>query len=143
MAIIQVTVKLADEPGELSKVSNLIGESGINILGLSVTTAFGDGILRFVSTEPEKAAAILEKNGYEVIKDEILACQTPHHPGGLNAILKPLKEAGVNVEHLYPCIGTASGGQTVLLLGVSDLIKARQALRQNWIIIVGDELYQM
>jgi len=86
---------------------------------------------------------VLEANGYEIESKEILAVQTPHHPGGLNAVLKPLKEAGINVDHLYPCIGATSNGQTVLMLGVSDLLKARQALRQNWIIILGDELYQL
>ncbi|MBW1711662.1 MAG: amino acid-binding protein, partial [Deltaproteobacteria bacterium] len=103
---------------------------------------FGEGLLRFVADDPAKAIQVLEDQGHEVETREVLACQTPHHPGGLSAILKPLREAKINVDHLYPCIGTAANGQTVLILGVSDPAQARQALRRNWIIMIGDELYR-
>jgi len=143
MGVIQISTKLENRPGELSRLSELLGGEGVNLLALMVATHFDEGLLRCVPDDPAKAARVLEANGYEIESKEILAVQTPHHPGGLNAVLKPLKEAGINVDHLYPCIGATSNGQTVLMLGVSDLLKARQALRQNWIIILGDELYQL
>ncbi len=145
MAIIQVSTILEDRPGELSKISEALGKVGVNMIGLMVATRFGGGrgLLRFVCKDVDRAVAVLEDMGFEVETSEILAVQTPHHPGGMNAILNPLKDAQVNVNHLYPCIGTASGGQTVLLLGVDDLAKARQALRSNWIIMVGDEILDL
>jgi len=135
VGIVQVSIRLENVPGQLSLVSELLGENDLNVIGLNVATAFGDGLLRFVADDSRKAAEVLKSQGYEVETEEILACQTPHHAGGLGAILKPLKEADINVNYLYPCIGTASNGQTVLLLGVSDLASARQALRRNWIIM--------
>jgi len=145
MAIIQVSVTMENKPGVLSAISELLGENGVNILALMVATAFGqEGLLRFVADDPEKASRVLARNGYKPESREVLACQTPHHAGGLNAILKPLKEARINVDHIYPCIGTAAGDQTVLILGVSDLALARQVLKRNWIIIVdGDEIYRL
>ena len=140
MSLIEVSVRLENKPGQLSRVSELIGEQGINILALTVSTESGQGVLHFLATDPARAAEILTGHDYRVSTQEILACQTPHHPGGLNAILKPLKAAEINVEHLYPCIGSTSGGQTVLLLLVSDLARAREALRRNWIIMLGDEI---
>ena len=143
MAITQVSVTMENKPGVLSSISEMMGEAGANLLALMVATAFGEGLLRFVTDNTEKAVEALKANGYEPETSEVLACQTPHHPGGLNAILKPLKEADINVDHVYPCIGTAVGGQTVLILGVSSPAKARQVLKRNWIIMVDDELYEI
>ena len=143
MAIVQVSVTMENNPGVLSAISEMMGEAGANLLALMVATATGEGLLRFVTDDTEKAVQALESNGYKPETREVLACQTPHHPGGLNAILKPLKEADINVDHVYPCIGTSAGGQTVLILGVSSPAKARQILKRNWIIMVDDELYEL
>ena len=144
MAIVQVSVTMENKPGVLSAISELLGKNGVNLLALMVATAFGhEGLLRFVADDPEKASQVLAANGYRPESGEVLACQTPHHAGGLNAILKPLKEARINVDHVYPCIGTAAGGQTVLILGVSDLAEARKVLKRNWIILVDDEIYRI
>lgn len=145
MAIIQVSTILEDHPGELARISEALGREGINMTGLMVATRFGDGrgLLRFICPDPDRAVAVVSGLGFEVESDEILAVQTPHHPGGLTAILSPLSEAQINVHHLYPCIGTLSDAQTVLLLGVDDVAKARQALRSNWIIMVGQEIFDI
>ena len=66
---------------------------------------------------------------------------TPHHPGGLNAVLKPLKEANINVDNIYPCIGT--GDITVLILGVGPIKDALMVMEDNWIRVLGDELYHI
>ena len=145
MAIIQVSTILEDRPGELARISEALGREGINMTGLMVATRFGGGrgLLRFICAEPDRAVKVLSALGFEVETNEILAVQTPHHPGGLTAILNPLRDADINVHHLYPCIGTLSDGQTVLLLGVDDVAAARQALRSNWIIMVGQEIYDI
>lgn len=145
MAIIQVSTILEDRPGELSQISEALGREGINMTGLMVATRFGDGkgLLRFICPDPDGAVKVVGDLGFEVETDEVLAIQTPHHPGGMNAILRPLKEAAINVHHLYPCIGTLSEGQTVLILGVDDVTAARRALRSNWIIMVGREIFDI
>ena len=71
----------------------------------------------------------------------MVAAETPHHAGGLLAVLNPLKRAGVNLDYLYPCIGT--GEATVLILGVKDPEGASEALQQDWIRLYGNEIYNM
>jgi len=137
----QLSVSLPNKPGMLSKVSDVMGVNGINIIGLYVRTTGDEGILSFVANDPERALNVLKIAGHEVKEEQIIACETPHHPGGLNAILKPLKEAGVNVEYLYSYLG--SGGHTVLLLGIDKLQEGINALERNWIRLYGSELYSM
>jgi len=143
MTIKQISIKIPNQPGQLAKISELMGEGGVNILALfvSTTTPGGEGLMRFVADNPDKASHILASQGIEAQTDEVIAAETPHHAGGLLAVLNPLKRAGVNVEYLYPCIQT--GEATILILGVSQKKEAVQALQKDWIRLYGQELYNM
>lgn len=140
----EIVVKLENRPGTLSEVSELLGGNGINILALTVRTEGNLGLMSFVASDPIRAQNILRSARYEITTRDIIAAETPHHPGGLNAILKPLKLAGVNVEYLYSCIGASGcGDRTILLLGVSDVPKAYESLKEQWIKQFGEELYTL
>ena len=115
-SIKQIEVILENEPGALSAVSELLGASNINIIALYVSTHENTGKLRFLANDPEKALNVLKTAGYEIRSEQVIACETPHHPGGLNAVLKPLKDARINVDYIYPCRGT--GRDTILILGL-------------------------
>jgi hypothetical protein len=122
----------------------MMREAGVNILALFVSTdtASGQGLMRFVADNPEKAANVLTSQGLKVELAEVVAAVTPHHAGGLLAVLNPLKRAEVNVEYLYPCIQT--GQVTILILGVGkQLREAVDALKKDWIRLYGEELYNM
>lgn len=137
----QIDLLLKNEPGTLSAVSDLLGTNGINIIAFYVATQKHEGRLHFVANDPEKAINILKTAGYKIDIQEVIACETPHHPGGLNAVLKPLKAASINVDYIYPCIGT--GEMTVLILGVGPVKEALEVMEDSWIRVLDDELYNM
>ncbi len=137
----QIDLKLKNEPGTLSTLSELLGSNGINIIAFYVVTEEDVGKLHFVANDPEKALNVLKTAGYQLEVNDVLACVTPHHPGGLNAVLKPLRTAGINVDYIYPCIGT--GDITVLIVGTKRLEQAHNIMQENWIRVLGEELYRM
>lgn len=137
----QIDLVLKNEPGTLSVVSDLLGANRINIIAFYVATEKDVGRLHFVANDPEKAVNVLKTARYGIEVKDVIACETPHHPGGLNAVLKPLKAAGINVDYIYPCLGT--GDVTVLILGVGPIEKTLKILEENWIRILGEELYHM
>lgn len=143
MTVKQITIQIPNQPGQLARVSELMGDAGVNILALFVSTATpgGDGLMRFVADNPDKAANVLAGQGLKAETSEVIAAETPHHAGGLMAVLTPLKRAAVNVEYLYPCIQT--GEATILILGVSQLKEGVEALKKDWIRLYGEELYNM
>jgi hypothetical protein len=98
-------------------------------------------LIRFIPDDPEKALSIMKGKGFNATTQEVVAAETPHHAGGLLAVLNPLQNAGVNLDYLYPCIGT--GDATILILGVKDAEGAAEALQKDWIRIYGDEIYKM
>jgi len=136
----EIAVQLENKPGTLSAISELLGANGTNILALTVRTEANTGTLHFIAPDPTRVAQILESAGYSPAIQEILAAEAPHHPGGLNAVLKPLKVAGVNIEYLYSCIG-CQGDRSIMLLGVDDIAAAHDALAKEWIHLYDEELY--
>jgi hypothetical protein len=139
MPVKQISVSLENVPGKLSEVSEYLGQNGINIIGLSISDTADISAFRFIANDPEKAINVLRSHGYPIKTTDVLAVETPNHPGGLNAILKPLKEVSVNVSYLYACLGT--GDRTVLIVGVDKMDEAIQVLRKNWVHMFNEELY--
>ncbi len=144
MTVKQLTLSMANKPGQLASISEILGDAGINILAFFVSTATGsgDGIMRFVVDNPEKGANFLSGQGLTVEVQEVVAAETPHHAGGLLAVLNPLKRAQVNVDYIYPCIQT--GEATILIIGTSGQNnEAIESLKKEWIRLYGSELYNM
>ena len=134
-------IRLASKEGptQLSLVSDLFYVNGINMIGFHVSNERKEGGLRVVADDPDKAINVLNTAGYDLNVAEVIACKLPDHPGGLNAILKPLKSANIDVDTIYPCLGTGDG--TVLIMAISPLREALKVLEENWIRVLGSEIY--
>ncbi len=141
MPVKQISVSLENVPGKLSEMSDYLGENGINIIAISVADTADISAIRFVASDPEKATNVLKSHGYPVKITEVLAVEAPNHPGGLNAVLKPLKEVSINVNYLYTCLGR--GENTVLIVGVDKMEEAIQVLKKNWVHMYDEELYKL
>ncbi len=136
----RISFRLKNVPGMLSKVSSLMGEEKVNIIAFSVAEMDQEEtIVRIVVDNPEKAVNVLKSHGYDIELSSVIAAEAPHHPGGLNAILKPLKEAHVNVSNMYPCLGT--GDKTILIVEVDNSQEGERVLEANWVHLWGEELY--
>jgi hypothetical protein len=92
-----------------------------------------------VANDYEKAANVLRTLGFSVKITDVLAVEAPHHPGGLNAVLKPLKEANININYLYTCL--ARSENAVLIVGVDNMEEAIRVLRRNWVRMIDEEIY--
>jgi hypothetical protein len=142
MFIKQISISLDNMPGMLSKVSEILGNEGVNIRAISVADTADISTVRFVVDDPTKAINILTTNGFALKETDVLAVETPDHPGGLNAVLRPLKDASINVHYLYPYLGRASD-QAIVILGVDKTEQAENVLKQNWVRTLGKEIYNL
>lgn len=141
MPVQQISLSLENAPGTFSEVIDFLGDNGINIIALSVADTADISAVRFVASDPGKAINVLKSHGYAVRVTEVLAVKAPDHPGGLNAVLKPLKETKINVNYLYTCL--RSGESTVLIVGVDRLEEAIQVFKKNWVHMYDEELYTL
>jgi len=142
MCIKQLSVSLENVPGKLSEVSECLGTEGVNIRAISVADTSDISTVRFVVDDPEKAMNVLKSHGYSPKETEVIAVETPDHPGGLNAVLKPLREAQINVHYLYPFLGRVSD-QAILIVGVDKIKEAQEVLQKNWVRVLGKEIYTL
>lgn len=119
----EITVRLANSPGTLSRVAQLLGAERINMLAMTVDAS---GALRMVVDNPLHAAASLREQHYQVEERDVLYTSMPNEPGALGRALKLLADAGINVEYAY-----ASGIDRLpmvgVVIGVADAQKASYA----------------
>jgi hypothetical protein len=143
MCVKQVSVSLENVPGKFLDVSELLGAEGINIRAISVADTSDVSTVRFVSDEPDKTLNVLRSHGYSVKETDVIAVEVPDHPGGLQAVLKPLKGADINVHYLYPYLGRGESGQPIIIVGVDKTEKAIEVLKKNWVHTFGKEIYAL
>ena len=142
MIIKQLSVSLDNVPGTLSTISESLGREGVNIRAVSVADTSDISTVRFVVDDPEKAKNMLTANGYHPRETGVLAVEMPDHPGGMNSVLKPLNAAGINVHYLYPHLGRIHG-DAIVILGVDKTEEAQQVLADNWVKVLGREVYNV
>jgi hypothetical protein len=143
MSVKQVSVVLENVPGKFLSVSECLGREGINIRGISVADTSNQSTVRFVTDNPEKTVRVLESNGYAAAVDEVIAVEIPDHPGALRAVLKPLREANINVHYFYTFLGRGESSQPIVIIGVDRTAEAVAALEKNWLHFFGDEIYSL
>ena len=143
MCVKQNSISLENVPGKFLDVSELLGAEGINIRAISVADTSDVSTVRFVADDPEKTANVLRSHGYSVKETDVIAVEVPDHPGGLQAILKPLKNNNINVHYLYPYLGRGESGQPIIIVGVDKSEKALDVLKKNWVHTFGKEIYTL
>ena len=143
MSVKQISVGLENVPGMFLAVSERLGAEGINIRAISVADTSDMSTVRFVSDDPEKTANVLRSHGYSARERDVIAVEVPDHPGGLRAVLKPLREANINVLYFYPFLGRGESGQPIVIIGVDKTDEAVEALNRNWVHTFGKEIYTL
>jgi hypothetical protein len=143
MFVKQVSVVLDNVPGRFLSVSECLGREGINIRAISVAETADRSTVRFVTDNPEKTVRVLTSNGYSASLTDVIAVEIPDHPGALRAVLKPLKEADINVHYFYTFLGRGESGQPIVIIGVDKTEEAVEALEKNWLHLFKDEIYSL
>ncbi len=143
MCVKQISISLDNVPGAFLNVSECLGVEGVNIRAISVADTSDRSTVRFVVDDPEKASRVLESHGYSVRQTDVIAVEVPDHPGGLRAVLKPLKESNINVLYFYPYLGRGESGQPIVIVGVDKTEDALHLLQRNWVHTFGKEIYSL
>ncbi|MCX5834681.1 MAG: hypothetical protein NTV99_09270 [Deltaproteobacteria bacterium] len=98
--------------------------------------------VRLVVNDPQKAVSVLKSFHFNLEVSTVLAVEVPFHPAGMNAIVKPLRNAEINIHYIYTTIDRL-GKETILILGVDKIDEATEVLKQHWINFVGDKIYSL
>lgn len=143
MSVKQISITLDNTPGQFLRVSEYLGAEGINIRAISVADTSDLSTVRFVTDDPEKTVNVLQSHGYSIRERDVIAVEIPDHPGALQAVLKPLKAADINVLYLYTFLGRGESGQPIVIVGVDKTEEAIKVLNKNWVHTFGKEIYSL
>jgi hypothetical protein len=135
----EILIPVKNEPGRLSAISDLMLLNGIKIIAFQASENKGQDQLRMVVNDPERALNVLKTAEYKAEEQQAIACEIPDHPGGLNAVLKPLKTNNINIDYIYPVMGPGSA----LIMGIDQVELGLKLLREHWIRILGDDVYKL
>lgn len=124
----QISVILQNEPGALAKLASLMAASKIDMEGLMISEAVGEGFVRVIPDDPAKLTRILKQNGLRYVSDEVLAIDMTNKPGALAEASGKLGNAGINIQYAYAS-GLASSKRVTVILKVSDQRKALRVLK--------------
>ena len=142
MAIKQLRLETANVSGKLSYISDVLGKHGVNIRAISVGQESTDiSSICIVVDDPKKAKNALSTEEIEYLENDVLAVEMPDHPGGMNAVLRPLRDARINVITMYPYIGRASN--PIIIINVDNPEEATEVLKRNWVKLWDKELYRL
>ena len=99
--------------------------------------------MRFITNNTEKTTSVLRSHNYVTKETNVIAVEVPDHPGGLQAVLKPLKAANINVTYFYTYLGRGESGQPIVIVGVDKTEEAIEVLKKNWVHTFGKEIYSL
>ena len=119
MKIHQISLFVENKPGHIVAPTRLLAQEGVDIRALYLADTQQYGILRMIVSDWEKAAAILQSQGFTVKVTEVLAVEVADRPGGLADILEDLDGTGINIEYMY-AFPNACDNRAILIFRFSD-----------------------
>ena len=120
-----LTIHMDDRPGELARVTSLLGDAKVNIGGFCAVTSGGGRAEAHVLIDDVPAAfSTLAAAGIKVVSEqEVLVVSVDEdRPGVLGEITRKLGESGVNITLAYLATNTR------LVFAADDLAAAKAAL---------------
>lgn len=138
MTVKEIVIGIKNRTGELSRIIGHLYQNDVQIPAFWVGTENKKATLRFIASNPEAAISVLTGLGFKAKTVDVIAARVPNHPGGLNTILQLLHSANIDILHIYPCIETQD---PALILEVDKTKEAIMVLKNNWINLYGERIY--
>jgi hypothetical protein len=136
----QLSLFAENKPGHIAAPIRLLAREDIDIRSLYLADTQQYGILRMIVSDWEKAAAILQSQGFTVKVTEVLAVEVADRPGGLADILEDLDGTGINIEYMY-AFPNACDNRAILIFRFSDPDAAIARLQSAGVnLLPSDEL---
>ena len=133
----QISVFVENKKGRLAKITDVLGQGGIDLIALSIADTTNFGIMRCIVSDPEKAITLLKNAGFTASTTQVIVAEVTDKPGGLAHVLSLLDTAGISVEYLYSFVRTPSEN-ALILFRVEDIAAATNALEKGGVKLLNE-----
>jgi hypothetical protein len=111
----------------MALLCSCLAEAGAKIIALTVADTVEHGLVRCVVDHPDDACRVVEENGFNCLRAEVLAIEIPNPSASLASFTEHLAQEGINLQYLYGS-HLPSDEQGLLILRVLDLDEAEESL---------------
>jgi hypothetical protein len=126
----QLSIFVANKPGVLGKVCDLLKKEKINIYAITTSDNRDYNLIRIVVDQPRRALDLLEDFGTLVQQTDVIMIDGPNKPGTIAEMAHKLGLAKVNIDYLY-CATPPSAKTGLLIFKPSNVAKALKALNKR------------
>ena len=137
MYIKQLSVFIENREGRLEEVLDVLKQSGVNIVSLSLADTSEYGLLRLLVNDPEAGKTALRENGFSAMLTDVLGVKLCHRVGYLQELLEVICKNGINIEYMY-ALSTGTDDASIVIK-TSDLEKAAEILKETAVELVTQE----
>ena len=137
MAIRQLSIFVENKQGSLSDITDALAEAKINLRSMCIADTSNYGIVRIIADEPDRAKALLDKDGHAANVRLVNAFAVPDQPGGLAKVLNILEDNGVNIDYMYALI-TSESGKAYSVMRTGNTEQTDRILTQNGIELLDE-----
>jgi len=123
----QISVFVENKKGRLAKITDVLGQAGIDLVALSIADTTNFGIMRCIVSDSDKALDVLKQNGFTANTTDVIVLEVVDKPGGLASVLRILDDADISVEYLYSFVRTPNKN-ALILFRVENIEKAIDVL---------------
>ena len=130
MNVTQISVFLENRAGQLSNITKVLSDNGVDLRAINIAETADYGVLRLIPADAQKASAVLLENGFIMAMTPVIAVAVPDRPGGLNSLLEALSEENIGIEYMYS-VFSSNSGEALMVLQVSEAEKVAEVLAKH------------
>ncbi len=127
MLVNQLAVFLENRKGRLKELACVLAKEKIDLLTLSIADTEDFGIVRFITTDNDRALSALRNAGFTVTESDLIGIEIGDVPGALSNVLKVLADGDIGIEYLYSYARTEEQ-KAIILFKVKEVGKALDVL---------------
>ena len=123
----EFTIRLANRPGMLAELAQLLGEAGVNIEALAAFGHGEDGQVRVIVDNADTTRRTFQAAGIALDERQVITTILPDRPGELARMTRELADGGVNIDAMYLLNTHADGREFAVAVNDGELARQRLA----------------
>lgn len=125
----QLSVFMENRIGQILRMSQIIEQKDVKILGLSVIDSVDCSIVRLIFDQPDEAYDLLRQAGFAVSVTEVVVVGLPAGKRGLIGVFTSLLSCEINIAYTYPLLASTVG--PAIVMSVDNLEMATDILQRK------------
>ncbi|MBR2227593.1 MAG: amino acid-binding protein [Bacteroidales bacterium] len=127
MTIKQLSIFLENRSGTMTRVLDILKETGVRIIASSIADTAEYGLFRVICTDPQKAYDELAEAGVAVALSDVFAIRLDNRPGQVADTIKCFSDADISVIYMYSFM---FHGQGLLIFRTDNTEEAREVIHR-------------